>query len=603
MRRGTLGIVTAFLVLAGIVSAGKAFALGLTAQVDRNETDLDGRITLTLVVEGSQGNVEVDLGETERHFHVYSSGTSQSMTIANGKMTASSRYTYILSPRTVGEFQIGPFRVTDAGGGEARAAEIAFRVTDAPPADRAAEPEKRESRDSRAPSGEQREVFLRTSVNKKQAYVGEQVTFIFRLYTRVRFWRDPEYDPPSTEGFWKEDLPPQRRFYDEVDGIRYLVYEVRTALFPTRAGELTVGPVTLQYEEDSFFSRDPFSIFNRGGGGRGGSNRHVLKSDPLHLTALPLPTEGRPASFSGAVGDFRFDAKIDRDSLAANEPITMTLVLEGEGNVQAATVPDLELSDLFKVYDSGSSTDTEREEGRVRGRKTYTRIIVPRYGGDYELPSIPFSYFDPKKKRFVTLTAGPFPVHVSGTPPERAAARGEIERKESDIRYLKEPSRVSWSKEGRNTPLGALAAANAAPLLILAALFLRRRRSDRLAADPARARARRADAEARRSLARIRGAEPREAAGAVARTLAAYIGDKGCVAVQGMTRREIDRELERRGVDGELRARIGDLFDRCDRLRFSSDDRPPAGGRGDLAGEAGELIRSLRPFLERGGKR
>jgi len=302
------------------------------------------------------------------------------------------------------------------------------------------------------------------------------------------------------------------------------------------------------------------------------------------------------------VGDFRFRAEIDRDSLAANEPITMTLRLEGEGNVQAATVPEPELSELFKVYDSGSSTETEREGGRVKGKKIYTRIIVPRYGGDYELPAIPFTYFDPKKERYVTLTAGPFPIRVSGSPPEQAAARRAIERKEADIRYLKEPDRVSWRPADRGSNAAALAAANAAPLLVLAALYLRRRRRDRLAADPARARAKRADGGARRALSRLRGAELRERAAGAARTLTDYIGDKGNLAAWGMTRREMDRELERRGADGELRRRVRDLLDRCDRIRFSSGETGPDGGE-DPVGEAEELIRALRPLLEKEEKR
>jgi hypothetical protein len=447
-------------------------------------------------------------------------------------------------------------------------------------------------------------VFIRTFLDKKEAYVGEPITLTFRLYTRVRFAGDPQYEPPSSEGFWKEDLPPQQRSYTEIDGRRYLVTEVKTALFPARAGRLVVGPARLSYEEDTFFSSDPFELL-RGGIGRRRPVRETLRTDSLAVQVKPLPETGRPPGFGGAVGSFVFQASLDKSAVRANEPVTLTLTMEGEGNIQAATLPEMRVPDSFKVYDSGSSTDVSKDGYRVRGRKTYTRVLVPRYGGDYELPSVSFSFFDPERGEYVTRTAGPFPIRVEGPLPEEEREQREIARREEDIRYLKEPDDLRWRNAEDPPPLRALAAGNLLPLLFLGALYAARKRREKYARDPVWARARRADRAARELLTDARRkfteADPRELAASLSRGLVGFLADKGNIPATGMTRRELDRELAGRGVPAETRERLSRFLETCDRARFSeaplSDEE-----RASLLQEAEDLLRLLGRRMSEGGR-
>ncbi|MFH1681952.1 MAG: BatD family protein [Candidatus Eisenbacteria bacterium] len=575
--------------LAFLLLMGPAAAMELDARADRTEVDLDGRVTVTLSVRGGQGEASIDLGSTAG-FRVYSSGTSQSISIVNGQVSSSLTYTYLFFPSEKGEFAVGPFRATQ-GGEEATAAAIPIRVVEAsvPVPEPRPRPEPRPERGR----GEKRDVFLRTSLDKREVYVGEPVTLTFRLYTRIRFAGDPQYEPPSTEGFWKEDLPPQQRFYAEVDGHRFLVTEVKTALFPTRAGRLVVGPARLAYEEDVFFSSDPFDLL-RGGMGRRRPVRETLETDSLVVRVNPLPEKGRPPDFGGAVGSFTLQAMVDKNETGANEPVTLTLTVEGEGNIQAATLPESRVPDSFKVYDSGSSTETSKEGYRVRGRKTYTRVLVPRYGGDYEVAPVSFSYFDPQRETYVTRTAGPFPIRVEGPPPEEEWEQREIARVEEDIRYLKEPDDPRWTTATAAPPIRALAAGNLVPLVLLGALFIARKRRERYERDPVWARARRADRAARRLLSearrRLADEDSREFAASLSRGVVGFLADKGNIAAAGMTRREIDRELERRGFPPDLRERLSKLLDASDRARFSADPEE-AGERRRLLAEAEELLR------------
>ena len=576
-----------------IVLAGRASAATLSVRADRTVVDLEGQITLTVTVEGGgRGSAEIDLGATEEHFRVYSAGTSQNISFVNGKMSSSSSYNYQLIPRSAGTFPAGPFRV-EVDGEEARAAAIQIRVTDAPAPDREKPAPSKTTRSGG--DAKVRDAYIRTFLDKKEAYPGEQVTFVFQLFTRIRFWRDPEYSPPSMEGFWKEDLPPQRRFYKEVRGVRYLVNEIRTALFPTRSGDLVVGPASLTYTEDSFFSRDPFEMFSRPKRHRGPED-HKIWSDSLKLHVKPLPAEGCPAGYNGAVGSFRFKANIDKREVEANEPITMTLTLEGTGNIQTATLPELKISDSFKVYDSGSGSESSAEEYRLRGKKTYTRVIVPRYGGEYEIPAVSFSWFDPQKGEYVTSTAGPFPIVVHGDLPVDPAEQKEIERKEIDIRYLKEPREPSWTLRNGETSLALLGAANAAPLLLLGGFLLYRKRRERFDGDRVWARSRRAETVARKTFAiaarSLDDDDSREFAASLVRAVTGFIGDRGNIAARGMTRRELEREMRGRGADPELLECLNRWLNECDRARYSA-DRLPAEERRRLLSEGEELVRSL----------
>lgn len=590
------------LLLLGDGAANRSCAAELEARVDRTEVSIDGRVTLTLTIEGPKGGeAEIDLGVTGG-FQVHSAGTSQSISIVNGSMTSSITHTYLLTPRREGDQKLGPFRVT-IGDETATATAIQIHVTPGSPTPG---PNTAPTGRSGGRSAPGKDVFIRTFIDKDEVYVREQVTLTFRLYTRIRLGRDPEYSPPSTEGFWKEDLPPQQRFYDEINGQRYLVNEIKTALFPTGPGRLVIGPARLAYEEDTFFSTDPFDLLRGGMRSRRRPVRETLRSDSLAVDVKPLPAAGKPRGFDGAVGSFTLSASLDKSEVNANEPVTMTVTLAGEGNVQTAVIPDPDIPETFKVYDSGSSTETSKEGYRLRGKKTYTRVFVPRYGGDYTVGPISFSYFDPRQAAYVTRQAGPFQIAVNGAPPESGIARQQIEMKEEDIRYIKEPGPLRWEHADAGFPVTALAAGNGLPLILIGLLFLGRRRRERFEKDRVWARARRAGGAARKALAEARreigGEGNREFAAALSRGVTGYIGDKANIAASGMTRKELETNLQQRKAGEERIERLSRFLTDCDRVRYS--DRPvPRDERERLLREGEELIGDLRRFLSKGGGR
>lgn len=551
---------------------GAARAIEVSAQVDRTVVDVDGRVYLTVTVEGAgRQSADVDLGATDA-FQVYSAGTSQNISIVNGQFNATYSYKYVLTPKRKGKFQIGPISV-QGGGKRATTGAITIEVVEG--AGDAGAPTPGRSGSGRPSTNKQPdEVMIKTVVDRRSAYVGEAVTLTFQLFTRVRFWSDPEYTPPSTEGFWKEDLPPQNRYNTEVDGAAYRVTEIKTALFPTKPGELTIGPARLSFEGNTLGSGDPFDIFSGMRRGiRGGRGKRELETDPITIRALPLPEEGKPKGFTGTVGRFDLRASIDRDEVKANEPITLTVEITGEGNIRTANIADLEMSESFKVYDSGASSDISKENYRVRGKKTYTRVVVPRYGGEYTIPPVSFSFFDPKRKEYVTRKSASFPIKVDGPAHDPETEKREVERRKSDLHYLKGDADPEWAKRGGSFPAAAVIAGNALPLALLGIGYTLRKRRDRLSSDRIWARRQRADGEARKALSRAKsaldGPDPREFAARLDQALQGYIRDKGNLPVGALTRRDLIRELRGRGLDEELADRLERLLRQCDRGRFA----------------------------------
>ena len=116
-----------------------------------------------------------------------------------------------------------------------------------------------------------KELFIESYVDKLRAYVNEQITLTFAVYQAVNLFDNPVYSPPSTTGFWLEDMPPQKKYYKVINGTKYLVTEIKTALFATGPGEFTIGQARLEavVEDLNRFSSnnpfdDPFSMFRRG---------------------------------------------------------------------------------------------------------------------------------------------------------------------------------------------------------------------------------------------------------------------------------------------------------------------------------------------------
>ncbi len=580
-------------------SAAWAQEISISAMANPQQAAVGQHIRLVVTIEG-----KVNLKGSPRlpdmpEFQVYEGGRSSNFSFVNGKISSALKFTYVLVPKGTGNFTIGPVQIDHAGrtystqpiqiqvGSSGRAVQPSrpSRPPVVPPGPRAKPPKTDTLPGTSRYAG--KGAFITTSVDHRRVYVNEPVILTFRFFSRIRLLSQPQYQPPDTSGFWAEDLPPQRNYNVRIQGQEYQVIEIKTALFPTTAGKLTISPATLVVQTRDFRRRsfDPlgddfFRDFFSGG------QQVKLSSDPINLEVKPIPREGRPKEFSGTVGQWSLSAKLDRKQAKVGEAVTMEIRIFGEGNVKSVGKPRIPVLKGFKVYETVSSSEVQKQKGRVKGVKIYRTLIRPEVTGKLTIPPIIYNYFNPGKRRFEKLEVPSLSLEVlpGKTQPVVVGSRSTSEPVgpgvkvvAEDIRYLK----TNFSlKPFRPWPAWIWIAGFLLPPIGLGALWFWQRRQDQLASDPRYARRLKAEQSARRVLRQARTQRLRRDSKAfyasLSQALTWYLADHLGISRSGSTKREIVQKLHDIGAEEIMVEKLANLFDECDFARFAPSGRKDA---------------------------
>ncbi len=244
-------------------------------------------------------------------------------------------------------------------------------------------------------------------MDNPQPHVGEQINYIFRYYEALDSMRlpsifggQPDYEPPALTGFWAEGDIDVTSYRVSANGRIYTVTELTQVLFPTAAGEQTIDPARITITSNGL------------------RNDAILDTEPVIVNVQPAP-EGAPESFTGAVGQFDIRAELDRGQTQVDEPVTLKVTVEGMGNISTASDPVWPEIDGWRIFDADSSLSTQVENGLVSGSHTYERLMVPTAAGQFTVPAIEYSYFDPSLDQYVTVATDPMAITVApgiGTP-------------------------------------------------------------------------------------------------------------------------------------------------------------------------------------------
>ena len=560
--------------LAILSPAAHAQSPPIRSEVDKTDLRMGEVLTLTITVT-AEGSIlapptlpvitDVNIvGRSQR---------SQIMTV-NNQTTAELVYEYQLSPTTDGPLTIGAIKVTIDGttyetdpitvevhpGASTRATQ---QQPTLPPAEVSTEL-----------AGQP--YYVEAEVDNRSPYIGEQVHYIFRFYSAVPAGR-PYYEKPDLTGFWAEEDSAPSLSTRMVAGRRYAIEEIDKVLFPTIAGPRTIGP----------------AVVTLPGGLTEPARR--LSTMPVDLDVRPLPP-GAPPDFSGAVGRFSISARTNTDSGATNEPLVLTVNLTGEGNFDL--LPDPAWPDMpgWRTFDAAPKTIKRIDDGDLIGRRTYERTLVPREAGGFTIPPVSFTYFDPSKERYETISTDPIPVTVAeGTAPpfEPDADRESVERLATDIRHIKPaPGSLAVASDPLHRR-GLYWAAAALPAVVLAfAVGWRRVKTVASRISPSDRAHRRARSMLRS--ARKAGSDPYVAAG---EALAAYIGDKLGQPLSGLTHDALARLLLSRGADPELVERVESCLNASEGGRFAPGNEGPESGD-ELIRETSALLAELEKQLE-----
>jgi hypothetical protein len=578
------------------------------ASVNATKIGLDDDLQLTVSIYGdSLGRASAPALPKHEGFRLAGQSQSTSIQWINGQMSATRAIVYRFTPLTEGKHTIDPIVVTYQGK-EYLTEPIEVEVVSGSVQPRAGGRSSRGSPDpfdqlkpQRRRGQQTGEIFVEAELSRPSVYVGEQVVLTYNLYTQMAIMGLEVDKQPKLTGFWVEDvqMPKEPQWKETtVEGKKFYVFEIKKSiLFPTKPGKATIEPATFSMAVRA--SSDPFdSFFLRT------TDTVRRSSKPVTLDVKPLPLDGKPRNFSGAVGQFKLEAKLDREEIAAGEPLTLDIILEGQGNLKTVEVPELPTPNGFRTYDPKTEEKYRAGDSGFGGEKRWEYVLVPSTAGRYQLGPLDFAYFDPARKAYVELKAGPLRLDVETATAVAgatvAAPRSEVKLLRRDVRYLKAaPDELGVAKKPFYRS-GLFIATLTLPMLWNLGLVAYRWKREHEASrgDLWRRRRARKEAHGRLKLAAKRAhSEAQDFYEVTATALYRYVGDKLGVSPSGLTTQQIASMLEQRQVPAEARAEFRKAVEACEYARFTPGERTRKEMEALLA-EAEQAIVTLEKHLE-----
>lgn len=358
----------------------------VSAQVDRTIVSPGESLQLEVKVSGDSGEVDIS---PITDFKVHSRGTSSSVQIINGRMSKEVTYNYLLIPQRKGKLTIPPLTV-EVDGDPHRTDPITITVTDRPPT-------------GAGDSTREKEVWVTADLSEISPFVGQQITYTFRLYNAVQI-DDAKFQPPEFEGFSAKEIKDRRSYRKVINGREHVVTEVYIILTPLKQGPRIIDPAVLHVgivRRDRRWRRSPFDDFFN----RGVVEPRVLQTEPLKIAVRPLPPLAPSREFSGLVGRFDLTTEMETVDLKVGDSATLSITLQGEGNIMDAQIPNLKLPAAFKSYADNPEEDIHLDRNGTSGKKIFRTALVPVEPGEYKLPPIDVIYFDVAEEGYRTLQA------------------------------------------------------------------------------------------------------------------------------------------------------------------------------------------------------
>ena len=526
--------------------------------------------------------------------------SSSSIQMINGSVTrsTSNSYTYALQATREGTFRIGSASVTiDGNKVSSEPYEIKVLPDDGSYAasgggSGASSGQGQPQQNTSDPQVSGKDLFLRCIPSKKSVCVGDQIVLVYKLYTKVPVSSVSVSKMPSYAGFWTKDLSDNsgklKQSSEYINGIEYTTAEIqRVVIVPQRSGKLTIDPMTMECvaqirtERRNRRSMDPFeAFFNDPFFNNSITNvQKELSSQSLSIDVKALPENGKPASFAGAVGNYKFTSSIDKTELSTNEAVTVTLTVSGTGNIELLQMPEPVFPPDFEVYDPKITTSTDATSQGITGTKKAEYLAIPRRAGSFSIPSVEFSYFNPGTESYQTLQSEPYELSVSKGK-DSDGDGGVYASNQEDIKYLGSDVRHIMNDGAQLKPKHSTFFASSVYFAILlgmlvvfiALLFILKKRAD-LAKDTAANRNRKADKVARGRLKNayqhLKAKDQEKFYVEMSQALWGYIADKFGIERSKLSMDTVSETMKGKNVPDELTQQFVDTLNYCEFARFA----------------------------------
>jgi hypothetical protein len=512
----------------------------------------------------------------------------------NGEFTSKLELNYTLIPKKMGKLVIGPVVARDKN---TMVSSDPISMTVTRPGTVTRQPES-DSRKRPRKKGEKREdFFIEQSVDNRNPYVGQQVTLIFRFYQSVNLWDQPTLEWPEYVGITVEDLPPVKRSRKYIDGKLYQVTEIKRALFPLTSGAIRIESPRLTIKPDDFGGMmDPFNFFDRDFFRRG--RPRVLTTRTVGLSVRPLPTRGRPESFDGAVGKYGIEARVDKDSVGVDEPITLRITLSGTGDIKSLSPLKLPEFEDFRVYESGQTESVNQKGGRISGSKTFELALIPRTSGSFTIPSLEYSFFNPSRGNYETISTQPVEILATGEglADVGGAPKNIIEAAGQSFGYII----TDFPQDRSNVDLfasGWFWILQTIPVFAVLGALLYRSRYRKLIGDRSYARrinaGKRSKKILRTALAEKKADDPKRFYGYLYDGVLGFVADRLDLEKAALTLDDI--RIERR-IREDVKGELLDFLEECQEMRFNPRGLNNAGADGMLE-KANSVISDLQKII------
>ena len=448
-------------------------------------------------------------------------------------------------------------------------------------------------------------IFVRTIVSKTNIYEQEAISVTYKLYTLLDVAQFTGAKLPDFNGFLKQDIEQSQNKQLSAETYKGRSYGTvvlyQAVLFPQHTGEIEIGKASftallrLQNKAqvrsifDDFF--DSYTNVEK-----------TLTAPAVTVKVSELPLAGKPATFSGAVGNFNLTSTLSSGNLKTNQAATIKVVISGNGNMKLLKNPEIKFPDGFEVYDPKVDNKFSSGSGGVSGTKTIEYMFIPRRSGKFDIPSAELSYFDLNNKTYRTLRTPAYKINVTKgeggeAVVENFTGKEDVTPLAKDIRYLYTGS-VKLKPESRpwfgTLPFWMLFLI---PLIIAAILFIYFRKHVKENADLAFVKTKKANKVAQKrlrlALKFLEEGKKNQFYEEVMKAVWTYLSDKLVIPVAELNKDNIRLKMNEKGMEKEVTDNFTNILNTCEYASYAPDS-----GRQEMGNLYGETVDAISRMEE-----
>ncbi|MDR1372800.1 MAG: BatD family protein [Dysgonamonadaceae bacterium] len=425
------------------------------------------------------------------------------------------------------------------------------------------------------------DMFIRAVPSKTSVYENEGFLITFKLYSKYTNLQFESFNFPEYEGFIAQEIETGSAQWSNIEQYNGQNYRTailkQTFLFPQHSGKITISSGKFNLVAAIPSGRKTSSIFDPFISSVE-QVRKSLSSSTVTINVKELPS-GKPASFNGAVGDYKMTSSISRTDLKANDAVTVKVTITGAGNMKLLKNPEIVFPNDFEIYDPVVNTASKVSQSGVNGSRTIEYNAIPRYAGDFTIPKTEFSYFDLKSGTYKTLNTSEYSLHVAQgeggnilAPVINATNKETLRLLGQDIHYIK-TGNITFISGVHFFGTWGYALWYIIPSLLFIVLFIIYRKQAAENANIALVRTKKANkmASKRLKMTAIYLKENKQEAfyDEILKAVWGYLSDKLSISVASLTKDNVEANLTEYGANEILINNFRDILNTAEFARFA----------------------------------